>query len=233
MSGPSGAGAGLISGYYDRQVIDALVAQGRHREIVGSKWEQLGRLQRDFLIGRGLIPANRLLDLGCGAFRGGVHFVAYLDPGNYYGIDISQSLIDAGYAREIAPQGLAARLPRANLACSGDFALPWDIRFDFAIAQSLFTHLPLNQIRYCLARVAPAMLPGAQLFATYHAVAEADEAMQPRVIEGRTTYPARDPYHYKLSDLAFASGELPWRIEPVPDDEWPHPRQKIVRFERR
>jgi SAM-dependent methyltransferase len=235
MSGPPRAGAdsGWINGYYDREAIAAQVARGRHRDVVGGKWEQLGQLQRDFLIRHGLMPAHRLLDVGCGAFRGGVHFVAYLDPGNYYGIDVSPALLDVGYAQEIAAQGLADRLPRANLACNGEFDIPWDVPFEYAIAQSLFTHLPLNQIRYCLARVAPAMHPGGQFFATYHAVGETEDAMQPRDNKGRITYPTRDPYHYKFGDLAFAASELPWRIESVADDEWPHPRQKIVRFERR
>ena len=28
-----------------------------------------------------------LIDIGCGALRGGVHFVRHLDPGHYFGMD--------------------------------------------------------------------------------------------------------------------------------------------------
>jgi hypothetical protein len=223
---------GLVSGYYDPDHIGAMVAEGRHRAAVGAKWEMLGTLQRDFLIGAGLKPDHYLIDIGCGAFRGGVKIVPYLDPGHYFGTDISQALIDAGYSREIEPAGLAERLPRANLACNGDFAFPWPVRFDVAIAQSLFTHLPFNLIRYCLARLAPHMAPGGVFYASYYPVPDTENPTRPRLNQGMPTFPARDPYHYRFRDLEYACVELPWRISAVPDAAWPHPQQKIVKYER-
>jgi SAM-dependent methyltransferase len=224
--------ANLVSPYYDKARIDAQVAEGKHRWLVGSNWARFGLLQFGFLLKRGLKPEHRLLDIGCGAFRGGVHFVKYLEPGHYFGVDISQSLLDAGYTQEIEPAGLAARLPRANLACNADFDFPWDVPFDYALAQSLFTHLPLTLIHYCLYRLSAKMAPGGQFYASYYPVPDGEDAMQPRVNKELTTYPARDPYHYGFADLAHACAELPWRIERIADEEWGHPRQRIVRFER-
>ncbi len=124
-------------------------------------------------------------------------------------------------------------MPRSNLACSGDFAFPWDEEFEFAIAQSLFTHLPFNLIRYCLARLAPKVRAGGRFYATYHAVPDDADPMRPYIHSGgRTSYPTRDPYHYKLRDLAYACIDLPWQVSPVPDGQWPHPRQKMACFER-
>jgi SAM-dependent methyltransferase len=223
---------GLISRYYDAAAVDAQVARGNHRGITGGKWDTLGRLQFDFLVAQGLKPEHRLLDIGCGAFRGGVHAVAYLEPGHYFGIDLNQSILDAGYLQEIVPRGLDVRLPRANLACNGDFDFPWDVTFDHAIAQSLFTHLPFNLIRYCLARLAPKMRIGGTFFATYHAVPDDADLMAPRLHAGRESSPIRDPYHYKLRDFVYACAELPWRVEPVAEAAWPHPRQSILCFER-
>src|SRR3979409_2149502 len=60
-----------------------------HRAAVGGRWEEIGELQFQFLRTHGLEPQHRLLDIGCGSLRGGVRFVSYLDPGNYFGIDIS------------------------------------------------------------------------------------------------------------------------------------------------
>jgi SAM-dependent methyltransferase len=232
MSADGPPPSALISGYYDLRRIAEQVAKGNYRNLVGGKWDALGRLQRDFLVAEGLRPEHYLLDIGCGAFRGGVHAVAYLDPGHYFGVDISRSLIDAGYEFEIVPLGLASRLPRENLACNADFDFPWDAAFDYAIAQSLFTHLPFNLIRCCLDRLALKTRAGARFYATYHAVPDDADLMRPRVNKGRETHPGHDPYHYKFRDLAYACEELPWRVSQIPDARWLHPRQKIVCFER-
>jgi hypothetical protein len=76
--------------YFDTQHIREVVAAGQQRSIVGGEWDEIGRLQFDFLNGAGLKPRHVLLDVGCGCLRGGVHFVAYLERGNYVGIDINQ-----------------------------------------------------------------------------------------------------------------------------------------------
>src|SRR6478752_254837 len=78
------------------------------RSTVGGHWDEIGRLQFEFLVAEGLEPRHAFLDLGCGVLRGGVHFVRYLDPGNYYGIDISSAMID-GARRELADADLANR----------------------------------------------------------------------------------------------------------------------------
>jgi hypothetical protein len=229
---PDIAARGLVSDYYDRDRVDAQVANGNHRGITGGKWEFLGRLQLSFLVAEGLQPEHRLLDIGCGALRGGVHLAGYLEPAHYFGVDLNQSLLDAGYDREIVPAGLAAKLPRANLACNGEFEFPWGLLFDFAIAQSLFTHLPFNFIRNCLARLGPAMRVGGRFYATYHAVPDDGDPALPQEHRGKFSYPTRDPYHYKFRDLAYACVELPWRASRVADAQWPHPRQKMACFER-
>ena len=48
------------------------VADGHHREVIGGMWEELGRLQKRFLIEQGLKPDHRFLDMGCGSLRAGV-----------------------------------------------------------------------------------------------------------------------------------------------------------------
>jgi hypothetical protein len=75
-------------------------------------------LQLDFMIREGLKPHHKLLDIGCGSLRGGVHFIRYLDAGNYVGIDSNIALLDAGYEIELASWGLKERMPRENLILS-------------------------------------------------------------------------------------------------------------------
>jgi SAM-dependent methyltransferase len=205
----------------------------QHREVVGGLWEELGLLQLNFLRARGLRPASNLLDIGCGCLRGGVKFVEYLEAGHYFGVDACRSLLDAGYEIELRALGLQAKVPRANLRCSAAFEFEGFPSFEFAVAQSLFTHLPLNLIRLCLDSLARVMLARGRLFATYFDCPESDPFDLPILHEpGRvTTYAWRDPYHYRISDFEFAIRGLPWIMRIV--GPWDHPRdQQMLIFER-
>jgi len=162
-----------------------------------------------------------------------VHFVAYLQYGLYYGLDSNESLLIAGYEVELTKLGLQAKLPRQNLVCNTDFdfgSLPSD--FDFAIAQSLFTHLPRNHIRLCLHRLAAKMVAGGKLFATFFIVTDdypyGDAFEHPA---GVISFDAADPYHYRFRDILQICEDLPWRAKLRGD--WRHPRnQLMVEFER-
>jgi hypothetical protein len=48
--------------------IRSQVNAGRHREVVGDLWDELGNLQLAFLRKHGLRPEHRLLDIGCGSY---------------------------------------------------------------------------------------------------------------------------------------------------------------------
>ncbi len=122
-------------------------------------WEELGKLQVDFLVGQGLKSDHTFLDVGCGSLRAGRLLVDYLDPLHYYGIDINIDVMKAGYDNELTDEQ-RSRMPLANLRCTDRFDADFAIPFDMAIAQSVFTHLSLNQIRLCLFRLSKVMQPG-------------------------------------------------------------------------
>jgi SAM-dependent methyltransferase len=220
--------------YYEISKINAEVAAGRHREVVGGFWDEIGLLQFNFLKEQGLTPHKTLLDIGCGSLRGGVHFVRYLDPGNYYGIDLNQSLLDAGYDIELNKARVQDRLPRKNLACVADFDFSvFDCNFDFVLAQSVFTHLPFNQIRECLQKLVSVTIPGAMFFFSFFESPE-NHPIGVRIIHkpgGITTYGSDDPYHYRVSDFEYACADLPWSIQYIGD--WNHPRgQRMIALTR-
>ena len=60
-----------ISRYYNKAAVDADVKAGKHRDSVGGLWDEVGQLQVDFLVSRGLMQHHKLLDIGCGSLRGG------------------------------------------------------------------------------------------------------------------------------------------------------------------
>ena len=75
-----------------------------HRDLAGGMWEEIGKLQFDFMMQQGLKPHHVLLDIGCGPLRGGVYFIKYLDKGNYLGIDKNKSLVNGGIEKELGQQ---------------------------------------------------------------------------------------------------------------------------------
>lgn len=219
----------IASPYYDLKCAAEVVKDGQHRAWVGGLWEEIGQLQFDFLVNRGLRPDMRLLDVGCGCLRGGVHFVRYLNSGNYYGIDISQELMNAGRDRELGPLGLKEKLPLQNLSCRSDFhAGHFGVQFDIAIAQSLFTHLPINHIRLCIARLAEVVRLGGTLYATIFWCSPDQDWSEPifHPRGGITSHPADDPYHYRTRDIVDCAAELPWDVEMIGD--WGHPRDQVM-----
>jgi SAM-dependent methyltransferase len=219
--------------YADRDDISRRVQKGLHRDVVGGLWDEIGKLQFHYLVTHGLEPSSVLIDIGCGCLRGGVHFVAYLAQGKYFGVDLNKSLLDAGYDIELKAVGLQHKLPREHLVWNGDFdfeAFPQP--FDFAIAQSLFTHIPQSDIRVCLERLSRRMKPGGELFATFFHIPEdhrpGEAADHPA---GLRTFDARDPYHYRMSDMIRLCDGLPWHVTLA--GEFGHPRgQQMLRFVR-
>jgi SAM-dependent methyltransferase len=225
----------MESAYDNAEYVRAAVGRGEHREIVGGLWDLLGQLQLHFMIGEGLKPHHRLLDIGCGSLRGGVHFIRYLNEGNYVGIDSNSSLLDAGYNVELLGCGLQERMPRKNLICTSDFdPLVPDGTFDFALAQSVFTHITLNTIRICFERTASKIKVNGRLYVTFFEIPAnvlTGEAFR-HDPGGLVTYGSQDPYHYRFQDLKYAASEQLWTPHYIGD--WDHPRgQRIASFVRR
>jgi hypothetical protein len=222
----------MESSYDDKDLIDKQVRERHHREVVGGMWGEIGALQVNFLISEGLTRDHKLLDIGCGCLRGGVHLVDYLEAGNYFGVDINQSLLDAGYHVELAGAGLTTKLPFSNLRRIDRFDFSeLDASFDVAIAFSVFTHVSFNAVRICLERLAPKIRAGGRLYATIFERPHDRPSHLPitHPPAGVVTHGDRDPYHYSLADMRHVAADLSWTIHPV--GEFGHPRgQRMVMF---
>jgi SAM-dependent methyltransferase len=215
---------------YGRQLSASEIARKEHREYVGGLWDEVGALQFEFLRARGLLPRHRLLDVGCGALRGGIHFVRFLDAGRYHGIDINASLLEAGRG-ELADAGLGDRDVR--LLVDDRFAVSrFATQFDVAIAISVLTHLPANQIVRCLVEVGHVLAPGARFYATYfEAPAPAWLDPLPHTPGGIVTQYDADPFHYAFEEMAWLARIAGLAVERIGD--WSHPRaQRMLAFGR-
>ena len=212
-----------LNNYCDGRFTAEDMAEGKHRTDVGGMWEELGTLQFAWLMSAGLKPAHRFLDIGCGCLRGGVHFIGYLKPGHYYGIDVDSTLLQAGVA-ELKAAGIPDRAPHLRTSDQFDFGA-FAVRFDFALAFSVFTHLPINNITRCMAEAARVLAPEGKFFATYFeapaSVGIADIQHSP---EGIVTHFDRDPYHYSREEIAWMARRAGLHVRFR--DDFVHPRKQ-------
>lgn len=208
----------------------ASAALGRrwHQSAVGGMWDQVGKLQFDFLVDHGLKAESYLLDVGCGSLRGGTWFIEYLNPAHYYGIDIDKSLLTAG-TKELAARNLGGKKP--ILRSTDTFDADFGTEFEFAIAQSVFTHLPLNSIQRCLLNVSHVLAPGGRLYATFFRNSNGKNDVRPSRHMSITAYLDRDPFHYDVSAFEWLCEGTGLGLVDLGD--WGHPRgQEMLAFER-
>jgi hypothetical protein len=189
------------------------------RAYVGGLWQEIGRLQFDFLVSQGLRPEHYLLDVGCGCLRGGVHFIAFLRPGHYLGLEKEPLLLEAGF-QELGPELWRQKRPRLHQAADFD-ATVFGIPIHYALAQSVFTHLPARMILACLRRLRPAMRRGGLFFATFF------EAAQP---QDNPSQPHDHGYFaYTRHELVSLGRQAGW--QPELQGAWGHPRgQQMMQF---
>jgi SAM-dependent methyltransferase len=202
-----------------------------HRRTIGNVglWDRLGELQLDFMVERGLKPHHYLLDVGCGPLRAGVHLIRYLEPGHYYGVDKNADVLEEAERLELPRHGLADRNP--TIAAIDDFGFGrLGRQFDYALAQSVFTHLPLNSIIRCLMEIDRALAPGGQFYATFflneRGKLNLDDVQQtPDVV----THFDRDFYHYDVGTFEWICEGTGLSVEYLGD--WQNPRnQKMLLF---
>ena len=181
----------LAAGFYD----DAL-AKGRHRDIVGGRWDETGRLQMTLLQDEGLQPHHQLLDIGAGSLRLGCKAVPYLDAGHYWATDASLALLQRGYQVELADK---TRLPASQLVEDADFAFPGiPDGIDYAIAWGVFTHLPGDRLAQALLSLRRFPRLRKVLFTLFHAPNDAAAQGAVAQPDGVVTHPGRPPYHVRV-----------------------------------
>ena len=214
---------------YAHQLSEAEIRKGKHRLFVGGLWKELGLLQLEFLKRRGLQPHHQLLDIGCGCLRGGIHFIRYLEPGRYFGIDANPSLIRAARV-ELAKARLADK--PCQLLADDAFRLDeFQTDFDFMIAISVFTHLPMNHIIHCLHAAQRQLKPDGVLYATFFQAPDSIHVAPLRQTPDGSivTHYDQDPFHYSSDEIGMMAGHAGLTVEPCND--WDHPRnQKMFVF---
>lgn len=133
-----------------------------YRQFVGGKWNEISNLQFQFLKDQGMVPESTLLDIACGSLRLGHLAIPYLLPSHYYGIEKEEWRVQEGIEKE-----LGGVTNGAQFSICDDFDIKSDRKFDFMMAQSLFTHLTLDDISKCLGTILQNAKDDTKFFATF------------------------------------------------------------------
>jgi hypothetical protein len=208
-------GAGMVQNPYDTAGFhDAAIAAGRHRAIVGGRWDETGRVQMAALLAAGLQPHHHLLDIGAGAMRLGCKAVPYLDPGHYWATDASLPLLRIGRDTEIADP---ARLPLNRLIVDAAFDFPGvPDSITHAIAFALFPHLPMPHMRRALTNLRHFPRMNTFLFSVFLAPDAAIATRPLRQPDGVVTHDIRPPYHVLEADLHHFATQTGWQLSRDP-----------------
>ena len=177
----------------------------------------MGRVQFEHLKYWGLVENHYLLDIGCGSLRGGRFAIRILEPGHYYGIDPNQWLIDEGIKHELGTELLRTKRPVFRNDADFNFSA-FDCKFDFLMAQSIFSHTTQAQMRTIFAEAAKVMRGEGIFLATY--------------IPGDTDYMGSewsypDGVKFTLGRMRALAAEAKLECEPV---NWFHPKQQWLVF---
>ncbi len=203
---------------YYRAVMASDAARSREG-AVGSKthdsWLKIGQMQFDYLLGHGLKPDMRMLEIGCGNLRAGRLFIEHLDSGNYYGIDISPEILLAAQDT-VAQYGLQAKLAHLTLVRDLRFAFLPSGQFDVIHAHSVFSHSPIEVIDECLAHVGRVMAPGGFFDFTFDRT------------EGPEHQVLREDFYYRTETLTALAASHGLQAAFMADwEELPHEQSKM------
>lgn len=203
-------------GYYREVVADDL-RQGQATAVGNSQrseWRRIGRLQFRYLKKHGLRPRHHVLEIGCGNLRAGWRIIDFLQPGHYYGVDISADVIVAAQ-QTVAQRGIAAKLPHLTVVRDMRFEFLPDGHFDVVHAHSVFSHCPLPVIEECFAHVGRVMKPDGFFDFTFYRA------------DGREFGRLREEFHYRVETLIAAAERHGLQARLMTDWEGTHVQSKM------
>jgi len=184
-----------------------------YRAFVGpsNNYDVTSAVQFNLLTQIGLRENHFLLDIGCGSLRAGRLFIPYLQDGRYFGIEPEKWLIEEGIKNEIGKDLLDIKHP--VFSNNNDYNLSiFNKKFDYILAQSIFSHAPETSIRKCLFEAEKVMKP-TSIFAVTFFKGDKDYTGDKWVYPGSV--------NYTISKIKKMVEEANLICKPI---EWPHPK---------
>jgi SAM-dependent methyltransferase len=192
----------------------------QYRAYVGppEDYDLVAAMAFNLLTTLGLRQHHSLLDIGCGSLRIGRLLIPYLNRGKYFGVEPNEWLVDEGIRRELGETLVQIKHPAFFFSDSPDTIAQAKISFDFALAQSIFSHCGLDLIKGWLSAISSSLARDGALVATF-LVGEEDS--------GQTGWIYPDCVNYRAATLERAAKNVNLRFEIL---DWKHPRQTWALF---
>lgn len=194
------------------------IGSRHYRAFVGppEKYDLICAMQFNLLTSLGLREYHFLADIGCGSLRGGKLFIPYLLRSHYFGIEPNQWLIEEGIKNELSTDIIHNKQP--VFTNDNNFTLTaFNKKFDFILAQSIFSHASQSQIERCLSEVKKVMKATSIFVATF-IIGEKNYVGNTWQYPGCVTY--------TLSHIIHLAEQHNLICKPI---NWPHPNlQKWV-----
>src|SRR5262249_45775147 len=166
----------------------------------------------------GLRQHHSLLDVGCGSLRVGRLLIPYLNRGKYFGVDPNKWLVEEGIKRELGEALLQIKRPTFFFSDSPETIAQAKTSFDFAVAQSIFSHCGLDLIKNWLSAISRSLAEDGALVATF--------------LAGEEDFPNKgwvypECVNYRPATMRKVAAEAGLRFELL---DWKHPRQTWALF---
>lgn len=192
----------------------------QYRAYVGppADYDLIAAMTFNLLTTLGLRQDHSLLDVGCGSLRVGRLLIPYLNRGKYFGIEPNEWLVREGIRRELGEALVQIKRPTFFFSDSADTITQVKTAFDFALAQSIFSHCGLDLIKSWLSAISRSLAPHGALVATF-LIGEEDSA--------RTGWIYPECVNYRPATLERAAKDVNLRFEIL---DWKHPRQTWALF---
>lgn len=148
-----------------KTLTDKYVEAGLIPDNFTQGWEEYAAWQLNCLKKMGMTQDSILLDIGCGPLRLGLEAMEFLKSGNYCGIDAFEPYYRlATWLAEMHGHKNDFQIIHSDKFEFKNFKK----KFDFAMAQSVLTHLSQIQIDKCILELKQVMNPGGQFVFTYN-----------------------------------------------------------------
>jgi SAM-dependent methyltransferase len=192
----------------------------QYRAYVGppEDYDLIAAMTFNLLTTLGLRQHHSLLDIGCGSLRIGRLLIPYLNCGKYFGVEPNEWLVDEGIRRELGETLVQIKRPTFVFSDSPETLARVKVSFDFALAQSIFSHCGLDLIKGWLSAVSRSLASDGALVATF-LPGEEDSP--------HTGWIYPECVNYRPAALERAAAEANLRFEIL---DWKHPRQTWALF---
>jgi len=153
-----------------------------------------------------------MLDFGCGPGVAGLNFISFLNQSNYTGVDISNRAVQKA-KNLIKKSDLSSKDPNFIVLDARWSEVLFKEKFDLVWAQSVFTHMPSNDVITNLQKLTSLLLPQGKILCDFNV----DDYSQPWSSGGYIN----NNFSYSHKDIVKFSKEVGLQVTTI--DTWIHP----------